>query len=40
MQVKEIYNWLDAYAPFAGQERWDNSGLWWVVWSRKCMGYC
>lgn len=27
MQVKEIYNWLDAYAPFAGQERWDNSGL-------------
>lgn len=27
MQVKDIYQWLDTYAAFAGQERWDNSGL-------------
>lgn len=27
MQVKDIYRWLDGFAPFATQERWDNSGL-------------
>ncbi len=27
MTVQDIYNAIDAFAPFAAQERWDNSGL-------------
>ncbi|MCR4647405.1 MAG: Nif3-like dinuclear metal center hexameric protein [Oscillospiraceae bacterium] len=27
MTVQDIYNAVDAFAPFATQERWDNSGL-------------
>lgn len=25
--VKDIYNFIDSFAPFASQEEWDNSGL-------------
>lgn len=25
--VQEIYETIDAFAPFASQESWDNSGL-------------
>lgn len=27
MKVKDIYNWIDAFAPFSSQAAWDNSGL-------------
>lgn len=27
MTVQDIYNAIDAFAPFAAQEKWDNSGL-------------
>lgn len=27
MVIKDIYNVVDAFAPFASQEEWDNSGL-------------
>ena len=27
LTVKEVYEAIDAFAPFASQESWDNSGL-------------
>ena len=27
MKIKDIYAWIDAYAPFSTQAAWDNSGL-------------
>ena len=27
MPVKEVYNYIDSFAPFCAQERWDNSGI-------------
>ena len=36
MTVQDIYNAIDAFAPFSTQEKWDNSGL--LVGSPGCSG--